>query len=70
MVSEMRVPSSSSSERCQLEALVCTLPRLRTDCDGLDLDALLDVGGAGVVRLLVLKDRLAAEGVDERCAAW
>jgi NCAIR mutase (PurE)-related protein len=42
--------------------------RRRTDCDGLDLDALLDVGSAGVVRLLVLEDRLAAESVDECCA--
>ena len=40
----------------------------RTNCDGLNLDTLLDVGSAGVVRLLVLKNWLATEGVDE-CGA-
>lgn len=38
---------------------------LRTDGDGLDLDTLLDMGGVGVVRLLVRQDALAAQCVDE-----
>lgn len=37
----------------------------RTDGDGLDLNALLDVRYGRVVRLLVLEDLLATEGVDE-----
>jgi hypothetical protein len=40
-----------------------------TDCDGLDLDALLDVCGCWVVNLLVSEHLLAAEGVDEGCPA-
>jgi hypothetical protein len=39
-----------------------------TNGDGLDLDAFLDVGHGGVVRVLVVEDALAAEGVDESCA--
>jgi len=45
----------------------------RTDSDGLDLDALLDVGRVGVIRVLVLEDLLSAERVHEggpACAAW
>jgi hypothetical protein len=38
---------------------------IRTNGDGLDLDAILDVGTIGIVRLLVRQDALAAEGVDE-----
>jgi hypothetical protein len=38
---------------------------LRTDGDGLDLDAFLDMGSAGVVGLLVRENGLAAESVDE-----
>ena len=38
---------------------------MRTDGDGLDLDALLNMSGGGVVGLLVAEDGLAAEGVDE-----
>lgn len=41
------------------------LGRLRTDGDGLDLDAFLDVGGGRVVGLLMTEDSLVAEGVDE-----
>ena len=37
----------------------------RTDSNGLDLDALLDVGGVGVIAVLVGEDGLPAEGVDE-----
>lgn len=40
-----------------------------TDCDGLDLDALLDVGGAWVVGLLMGEDGLAAERVYESGSA-
>jgi hypothetical protein len=36
--------------------------------DGLDFDAILDVGHGGVVRVLVVEDALAAEGIDEGCA--
>lgn len=43
---------------------------LRTNGDGLDFDAILDVGHGGVVGVLVVEDALAAEGVDEGCAAW
>ena len=39
------------------------------DCDGLDLDTLLDVGGGGIIRLLVLEDLVAAQRVDKGCAA-
>jgi len=41
-----------------------------TDGDGLDLDALLDVGSAGVVRLLVAEHGLAAEGIDKGGPAY
>lgn len=41
-----------------------------TDCDGLDLDAVLDVSTVGVVGLLVREHRLAAQGVDEGGSAW
>jgi hypothetical protein len=37
----------------------------RTDCDGLDLDTLLNVRRVRVVRLLVLEDSLATERVHE-----
>lgn len=36
-----------------------------TDCDRLDLDTVLDVGSTGIVRVLVVKHALTAEGVDE-----
>jgi len=38
---------------------------MHTDGDGLNLDALLDVGGGGVIGFLVGEDALAAERVDE-----
>ena len=38
---------------------------MRTDGDGLDLDALLNMSGGSVVGLLVAEDGFAAEGVDE-----
>lgn len=41
----------------------------RTDVDGLDPDALLDVGGVRIVRDLVSKDFGLAKGVDKSCAA-
>ena len=56
------------SWKCSSQLGSCSRDGL-TDCDGLNLDALLDVGGAGVVRLLVLEHWLAAECVDECCAA-
>lgn len=40
----------------------------RTDGDGLDLDTFLDVGGIGVVGVLVPEDCLSTQGVDE-CSA-
>lgn len=43
---------------------------MRTDGDGLDLDALLDVSGGRVVRLLMAENGFAAEGVDEGGPAW
>ena len=42
----------------------------RTNCDGLDLDTLLDVGGRGIIGVLVGKNFFAAEGVDEGGTAW
>lgn len=42
----------------------------RTDCDGLNLDAVLDVGIVGIIGVLVLEDVLTAEGVDKGGAAW
>ena len=42
----------------------------RTDCDWLNLDAFLDVCDGRVIRVLVLEDFLAAEGVDEGGSAW
>ena len=43
--------------------------RRRTDGDGLDLDAFLDVRNSRIVDLLVSKDLLAAERVHESCPA-
>jgi hypothetical protein len=40
-----------------------------TDSDGLDLDTLLGGRVRDVVGVLVLQNILAAEGVDEGCAA-
>ena len=42
----------------------------RTNCDGLDLDALFDVGSSGIIGVLVGENLFAAEGVDEGGAAW
>jgi hypothetical protein len=39
--------------------------RRRTDVKGLDLHALFNVGGVGVIALLMIEDSLPAEGVDE-----
>lgn len=44
--------------------------RQRTNGDGLDPDALLDMRISIVVGVLALQDLLSAEGVDEGCAAW
>lgn len=70
MVSEMRVPSSSSSSSDEIESVKVFLARVAsarppTNGDGLDLDALLDVCDICVVRLLVLEHLLAAERVHE-----
>lgn len=43
---------------------------IRTDCHGLDLDAVLDMGAVGVIGVLVADNRLAAESVDEGGSAW
>jgi len=43
---------------------------MRTNSDGLDLDAFLDVSAGGIVRFLVSEHRLAAECVDEGGPAW
>lgn len=75
MVSEMRVPSSSSSSSDKIEsvnyslvhALSTPAPRAPTNCDGLDLHALLDMGDRRVIRVLVLQNLLAAQSVDEGC---
>ena len=66
MVSEMRVPSSSSSV-CSLARLLCVWPLMRrhTNDGRVDLNALLEVSYCWVVGLLVLEHLLAAEGVDE-----
>lgn len=73
MVREMRVPSSSSSN----SAVGVSGNREKqgrwaqphTDGNGLDLDAILNVGAIGVVRLLVGKDGLATERVDKGSSA-
>lgn len=44
-----------------------------TNCDGLDLNTILDVGRGGVVRVLVVQYALAAQGVDKggaACSKW
>ena len=80
MVSEMRVPSSSSSESSGLLATEYTrrgahghadgIKIGRTDGDGLDPHALLDMGVLGVVGILALQDLLATECVDKSGTAW
>lgn len=42
---------------------------MRTNCDGLDLDAILNVGIGSVICIFVLEDRLAAESVHESGSA-
>jgi len=75
MVSEMRVPSSSNSSSVQHVrtgwgrggAWVRGKP---TDGEGLDLNAILDVRGGWVVRLLMGQNRLAAKRVHEGRPAY
>lgn len=43
---------------------------MRTNGNGLDLNALLDVGRASIIGLLVREHRLSAERVDEGSTAW
>lgn len=43
---------------------------IRTNCHGLDLDAVLDMGAVGVIGVLVADHRLSAESVDEGGPAW
>lgn len=43
---------------------------IRTNCHGLDLDAVLDMGAVGVIGVLVADNRLSAESVDEGGPAW
>lgn len=71
MVSEIRVPSSSSSssdgaisETHTKNQSMCS-PKSRTNRKGLDLDALLNVRVGSIVGFLMLENRLAAERVDE-----
>lgn len=75
MVSEMRVPSSSSSSSTQMA--VSWFPsqtrhpnyhQLLTDSVWLNANALLQVSVGWVVGILSLKDLLPAKSVDERCA--
>lgn len=42
----------------------------RTNSDGLNLDAIFDVGFGCIVGLLMLEDILAAEGVDKGGSAY
>jgi hypothetical protein len=71
MVSEIRVPSSSSSNSYALQSVKafldgpCWCSGLPTNCGGLDLHALLNVCNVCVVRVLVFDDLLAAKGVHE-----
>lgn len=55
------------NRQCNSGAL---LIQLQFDRDRLDLDPLLDMGISRVVRVLVLENVLAAEGVDEGGASW
>lgn len=76
MVKEIRVPSSSNSSSARCQVMIGNKSRWgdgvykHTDCDGLDLDAVLDVSTVGVIGLLVREHRLAAQGVDEGGSAW
>lgn len=71
MVSEMRVPSSSSSSSngavsgCPAKEWGVSSSTSRTNRKRLDLDALFDVRVGSIVGFLMLEDRLAAERVDE-----
>lgn len=75
MVREIRVPSSSSSSSDELESVSVPIYAFAhdwglgppTNCDGLDLHALLDVRRRWVVRFLVLEDFLAAKRVYKGC---
>ena len=67
MVSAMRTPSSSSSEDRQSAWQRVRKRGSLTDVDGLDADALLNVGLLRVVRVLVLEHAALAQRVDERC---
>lgn len=40
-----------------------------TDSNGLDFEAIFDVGIASIIGVLVLQDALAAKGVDKGCTA-
>ena len=74
MVKEMRVPSSSNSSSRSGQLIGYDSKRdrtrMRTNSDGLDLDAFLDVSAGGIFRFLVSEHRLAAECVDEGGPAW
>lgn len=67
MVREMRVPSSSNSNSTPVLMIVLygEISAIRTDGDGLDSDALLEVCISRVIGVLALEDFLSAEGVDE-----
>lgn len=74
MVKEMRVPSSSSSssDLSRQPDVNIREPQApsRTNSDGLDLDAILDVNIGGIVRVLVLEDIFATERVDKCSTAY
>jgi hypothetical protein len=54
--------------RCTLRAVTGRFQL--TDSNGLDADALLEVGIGGIVSILALQDLLATESVDKSCAAY
>jgi hypothetical protein len=72
IVKEMRVPSSSNSNSTiPLVSLLSgqeDLSEIRTNGDGLDLDAFLEVCIGRIISILSLEDLLPAEGV-HKCSS-
>ena len=79
MVSDIRVPSSSSSSSTACpgqphrssegEGKGRLIERAHTDGDRFDSDALLEMGVGGIVGVLGLQHSLAAQSVNEGSAA-